>query len=128
MNISNVSSYQPPSPETRSSNLDVDQSGHVTFNDLVKYKGAPLLETAEPNTPIVDDFDVNSDGFVTNFDISEKLSAERAAASSRRIDSDALSERIAQLAAAASEHKEALSTLSDIQSGGNNPVIIDVTA
>lgn len=128
MNISGISNYQPPSPDTRSSNLDVDKSGRVTFNDLVKYKGAPILETAEPNTPFVDDFDVNRDGFVTNFDISEKLSAERAAASSRRIDSQALSERIAQLTAAASKHKDALATLSDIQSGDNKVAVVDVKA
>ena len=123
MDISSVTSFPTPRQDNRASTLDVDDSGAVTFNDLVKYQGAPVLEAAEPNTPQVDGFDVNRDGIVTNKDIDEKFAQNTEASLRKDLGIAAIEERRNSINAASLENKEAISTLTSVQSGEEQSIV-----
>lgn len=117
MDISSVNSFPVPRQDNRAATLDIDDSGSVTFNDLVKFSGVPLLEVAEPNTPQVDGFDVNRDGIVTVSDIDKKFAQNRESSLRQDLDVAAIEERRASINTAAAENREAISTLTSIQAG-----------
>jgi Ca2+-binding EF-hand superfamily protein len=126
MNVSNISSFSAATPSNSSSRLDVDNSGRVTFNDLVRFKGEPLLEVAEPNTPQVDNFDVNHDGIVTTADIRNKFAQNSEASSRQDLGISAFGGRMDKIVAAISENREALTTLTRVEFGGDDQRLIDI--
>jgi hypothetical protein len=73
IDLEGVRPFPKPNLDTRSSNLDIDDNGRVTIGEVSRFRGPPLLEVAEPNTPQVDNFDVNGDGLVTVPDITKRL-------------------------------------------------------
>ncbi len=124
--VSSVNSFPAPRLDTRAQNLDVNENGSVTFDDLVRFKEAPILETAEPNTPQVDNFDVNKDGIVTTADIDNKFEQDAEASLRKDLGVAQLASRMDQIIASVSENRIAISTLNEVQSNTEETRLVDV--
>ena len=106
------------SRENLGAKLDVDNNNRVTVDDLTEFKGsAPVLETAEPNSPQVDRFDLNSDGIVTVTDIVEDRNRTEERQQRSQLDIEALKEKLS--AAAAQSNNPAVNQFQQVQNSNS---------
>jgi len=113
---------------THVTRLDLNENGFTSYGEVLQSDDT-VLETAEPNAPIVDRFDANNDGFVTVSDINNTR-GEPVGNTSLTVDPSVTSYRTSlTVLSSASEATSPIATFQNVQSGGvQGAPLVDVYA